>query len=107
MKITHHFPQEQYGFSEIEYDTAGTYDLEMMETHLSTYHALKASVTTQDAPGQGLGLPNKEWLKVVEHYLNTAQLLGDAETWEKLNKYQRDWIQETKRALKRLKAKEE
>lgn len=53
------------------------------------------------------GLPNKEWLKVVEHYLETTELSGGAETWAKLSKYQQDWVQETKRAIKRLKAKED
>ena len=92
-KITHHIPTESFGYTEIE----------MAETEFISYEEAKllygAYNPSQGTPG---GLTNKEWLKVVEHYLNTAELLGGAETWATLSKYQCDWIQETKRAFKRL-----
>lgn len=93
LKAKLHFPTQEYGFAEVEVE------VESPEEAIELYHASK---TLQNAPQSEVGLPNKEWLKVVEHYLNTGQLLGDAETWEKLSKYQCDWIQETKRGLKRL-----
>lgn len=93
LKATHHFPTEQYGFVEVEEEVSS------IEEAIENYNRATRAKT---APGSELGLPNREWLKVAEHYLNTGELLGGAETWEKLSKYQADWVQETKRCLKRL-----
>ena len=106
MKVTYHIPTEQYGFVEVEHDCEK--DIGKIEDlKLSDYETVKALVSPETGVGQAEGLVNKEWLKVVEDYLNNGELTGGAETWIKLNKYQQDWIQETKRALKRLKAHEE
>ena len=93
MKITHHIPTEQYGFTEVEMSEADFVPYEMAK---SLYGASGAS---------GGGLDSKEYNRCVEEYLETGSLRDGTELYQKMSPAQQDWFQVTKRALARIKSK--
>ena len=92
MKAIQRIPTTQYGYIELEleYDTA--------EDAMLDHNRLQAMYVG------GPGLDVHEWKKVREHMLNTGEC--DPNIMDKMNKAQRWWVNETKLALRALKAEE-
>jgi len=88
MKAKIRVPVDQYAFIEIEAE--GT-----PEQVKDTYDHMKALCTV------GGGLDTKEWMSVLDRYLETNQITS-VDDLERMSKGQQDVIQEIKRSIKRL-----
>lgn len=85
-----HIPTREYEFVEIEIE--GT-----PEEIKESYEDIRKEFEGGD------GLPHNEWCRVVEDYLQGKPL--DPDTYERMDKYQKGYIQETKRAFNRISSK--
>ena len=88
MKAKLHIPTEEYGFVEVEVDA------ESIEDAVSKYSVALS------ARGGGEGLKVHEWAQVRDNYLNTGGEI-DLETWERMSKAQRWFINEIKKVLRK------
>ena len=93
MKITHHIPTEQFGFTEVEVAEGGslTYD--------------EAKLLYGPCSASGEGLEAKEWNRCVDEYLSTGSLVDGTELYQQMSKGQQDFFQTVKRAFKRIESK--
>lgn len=100
MKITHHIPQEQFGYTEIEYEIGS--EKEIVLDAIQSYHALKGAKQAQDSEYASTveGLPHLEWNKVLDGYLTVGTM--PSEVYEKMSKVQQGVIQEIKKHFKRV-----
>ncbi len=103
-KITVHYPVEQYGFAEIELDTAKmifeegrTPSVEKITQEV--YENLAAAFKPQ------AGLGDKDFNAFIDYMLLGTP--NHIEMYEKLSDQQRDIVQCLKRALKRLESRED
>lgn len=97
MKITHHIATGQYEFVEVEYDMDNESSI-VAEAIRANESEIRRAISTQD------GLPDKDWRDFLDR-----MLLGEpnhVEDFEKCSDEQRKIINEVKKALKRLEARE-
>lgn len=93
MKITHHVPTEQYGFTEIE--------VEGMTAESMTYEEAKSLVLGSVGPG----IDNLAFSSLVDRYMASGTML--AEEYEELNSQQQFVIQTLKKYKKRQNGKDQ
>lgn len=91
MKVTHRIPTSQYAY--IEFEEEVTNPQEGIVNH----------VTYVNMYQEGEGLNVQEWAKVRNRMLETCEC--DPNLFEKMNKAQRYWINETKNALRAITTK--
>jgi len=92
MKIVHHIPTEQFGFTEVE-------------TEDMTYDEAKSLYGANLASGEGLEV--KVFNASLDEYLLTNTLKDGTNLYEKMSAPQQAVFQEIKKSLKRIKAKQE
>lgn len=98
MKITYRIPaKEPYGYVEIEQ--------EFEKSALSTDDALEAydAIIKHYKGETGEGLPDKEFNSWFDKYMTEGT--GDADQYARMSLVQQSHIQEVKKSVKRLKAK--
>lgn len=87
MRVTHHVPTEQYGFTEIEYDPEGHPGM--------TYEEAKIMAMGKAGPG----LSEADFRVILDKYMTEHTMT--AEEYEMMNAVQQNIIQTLKRAYKR------
>lgn len=97
MKITHHIATGQFEFVEVEYDTDGG-NVSAAEVIRSSEAEIRKAITAQ------AGLPTKEWNKFLERILLNEP--NHIEDLEQCSDEQRKIINEVKKALARIEARE-
>lgn len=90
MKFTVHYPVEQYGFLEAEFEA------DDLTVAAHNYHQI-AEVFKSNS-----GIPEKEMNQIIDEYISTKKIENGQEAYEKMSDRQRDILQCLKRAFKRL-----
>lgn len=98
MKITHHIPTEQYGFTEVETESLDEMSQDDIACILGQYRALAGAVK------EAGGLPEPEYQKFLDKYLLGEG--GETEVYNQMSDTQKNIIQTIKRALARIKSRE-
>ena len=94
MKIKHHIPQEEYGFTEIEYEVDD--DIQMDEI-LSEYPKKKEEI---ENPIEGLS--DIDFGKLRNKYEETEKMTGEMQNlWEQCNKEQRTRIADITKLIRK------
>ncbi len=91
MKVTYRIPTEQYAYVEVAVD----YDRQPTPEEVATNYTCLSKAFKPQA-----GLPEKEFCKAVDRYLNKGD--GELEVYQSMSPAQKEWFQITKRAFKRL-----
>jgi len=98
MKVTLHVPVESYGFVSLEYETGG-------DVSADTAAEIYKEYATAFAPKPINTLPDKEWRWFMEQ-LCLGAIENGQEYIEQMSPFQRFAVNELKKTLKRLKAKD-
>lgn len=95
MKVKLHFPEEEYGFSEVEVEVASIDEARRL------YHASKPSkLPLGDELLANGGLDAKEWRNTLDGYLSLGTM--PSEVYERMSRIQKEFIQEIKKSIKRV-----
>jgi hypothetical protein len=94
MKITHHIPTEQFGFTEVEVEG----------TDKMTYEEAKLAYGLPIESGEGLDA--KSFNDSLDEYLMTNSLTNGANLYQSMSKEQQMIFQTIKRSLKRIEVKQ-
>ena len=95
MKITHHIPQEEYGYTEIEY-----------EDNTPGLHTEKTQKALDEYPKPIDGLDTHDWVKLRDGYFVAQEMNPELqELLEQCSSEQRSHINQIKLAIKNTKTK--
>jgi hypothetical protein len=100
MKTTYHIPTEQYGFIEVEVDKIEETTQEALKTAVEGYKRIS------EAYNGGFGLEPKEFNRVYDSFLTNGEIVGDPGIIEQMDLGQQRSINDLKKAVKRVEAKE-
>lgn len=99
-KITIHIPTADFAYIEQEFEAKEDTTARDLAEH---YNQIETAIKGRN--GANTGLPQKEWNSVLEEYLTTNTVKDGVNIYQLMSPEQQGVIQEIKRAIKRIDAK--